>query len=153
MPKRRKYLALALLLYAVVASLAFAFAGNGSAFPFRSVTPGELARGGLTLSSASPPANLPITAADASAAASKFQGGRRALEVHYAHCVDTDKVPRLSEGCWAVSIDPHGLKGTGGPHRFGTSGSKVRARSNAFHYDVVFVDANSGKVIEATRGS
>src|SRR6266576_111941 len=99
MSKRRKYLALTLLLCAAAGS-AFAAIGRSAAWPFNSVTPAELASGGVTLTEATPPANLPITAADAAAAASKFQG-RPVLEEHYMHCVDTTKVPKLDQDCWA----------------------------------------------------
>jgi hypothetical protein len=157
MSKRRKCVAVALLFGVVVAGLivfAFADIGQSAAFPFRSVTPAELARGGVTLSAATPPANLPTTASGAVATVTKFQGGRRVLEVHYARCVDSQKVPRLDQDCWAVAIDPHGLRGHGGPAVMANGHFKVRRKhAQAFHYDVVFVDANSGKVIEATLGS
>jgi hypothetical protein len=157
MSKRRKYLAVALLFGLVIAGslvLAFAEIGRSAAFPFRSVTPAELARGGVTLSAATPPADLPTTASGAAAAARKFQGGRRVLEVRYVRCVDSQKVPRLDQDCWAIAIDPHGLTGHGGPQLFANGHSKVRRRhAQAFTYDVVFVDATSGKVIEATLGS
>ncbi|SRR6266516_215892 len=151
MNRRRKYQALVLCV-AVAGSIAFAFSASGRSapWPFTSVTPQELAREGVTLTAATPPANVPTTAADAAAAARKFQG-HRALEVHYAHCVDTTNVPRLDQGCWAVSIDPRGMTAPGGlvlaPSAYTTTPS-----SPAIHYDVVFVDPMSGKVIEATLG-
>jgi hypothetical protein len=135
------------------ASIVFTFVdiGQSPAFPFRSVTPAELARGGVTLSAVTPPGNLPITAAAGAARASKFQGGRRVLEVRYARCVDNQKVPRLDQDCWAVAIDPHGLRGSGGLVVMANGHPKVR-REQA-HYDVVFVYAKSGKVIEAKLGN
>ena len=116
MSKRKKYLALTLLLCAVVGSVVFSFAATGrsAAWPFTSVTPAELASGRVTLTAATPPANLPITAADAAAAASKFQG-RPMLEEHYIHCVDTTKVPKLDQDCWAISFDTKGMSAPGGP--------------------------------------
>lgn len=154
MPQPRKNLAFALLSCAAAGAIAFAFvdSGQSSAFPFTSVTPQELARGGVTLSTVSPPTDLPISAADATAAARKFAGGRRALEVRYVRCVDATKEPKLDEGCWAVSIDPHGMTAPGGPVLMPSGTSKPRPRP-VVHYDLVFVDANSGKVIEGTLGS
>jgi hypothetical protein len=151
MSKRRKYLAVALLLVAIAGSVAFAFAaiGRSAAFPFRSVTPAELARGGVKVSAATPPANLPITAAQAAATARKFQG-RSTLEVRYVRCVDATKVPKLDQDCWAVSIDPHGLTALGGPAV--TLNGKTRPPSK-IRYDLVFIDADTGKVIEGSLGS
>jgi hypothetical protein len=154
MSKRAKYLALALLLSAVAGSIAFAAAalGRSAAWPFVSVTPAELASQGVKLTAASPPADLPISAAEATAAASKFQGGRPALETHYVHCVDTTKVPRLDEDCWAISINPKGMTAPGGAALASSSASETITASPAIRYDVVFVEPHGGKVIEATLG-
>jgi hypothetical protein len=155
MSKRAKHLTVALLMgVALTGSTAFALAevGQSAAFPFRSVTPAELARGGVEVSAATPPANLPITAGGAVAAAKKFQGAR-ALEVHYVRCVDNDKVPKLSEDCWAVSMNPHGIAVPGGPIVLLGSGSARARHRPTVSYDLVFVNASTGNVIEGTAGS
>jgi hypothetical protein len=140
----------------VAGSVAFALTriGHSAPFPFRSVTAAELAKGaaGVTLSAATPPANLPVTASEASASASRYQGRRPALEVHYALCID----PRggfhpIHRDCWAVSIEPDGLRPSGGIYTGPPNQTIPYAK--VFSYDLVFVDANTGKVIEATWGS
>jgi hypothetical protein len=128
---KRKYPALFLLLCAVAGSVAFAVIaiGRSSSWPFTSVTPADLAPVGLTLTGATPPPNLPITAADAAAAASKFQGNR-VLEEHFMRCVDPNIGPKkLDRGCWAISMS-----------------------GRSYRYDVVLVDAKSGKVIMGIPG-
>ncbi|HEY2354866.1 MAG TPA: hypothetical protein VGH79_08225 [Gaiellaceae bacterium] len=128
---KRKYLGLLLALCAVAGSAAFAVSaiGGSNSWPFTSVTPADLAPAGLTLTSATPPANLRITAAEAAAAAGKFQGNR-VLEEHFMRCVDPNIGPKkLNEDCWAVSM--HGI---------------------SYRYDVVLVDARSGKVIGGFPG-
>jgi hypothetical protein len=46
------------------------------------------------------------------------------------------------------------MTGSGRPAVITDGHSQVRRRHpQAFHYDVIFVDANSGKAIEATAGS
>ena len=155
MSKRRKYQSAALLLgVAVAASVDFGVAGVGqsAAFPFRSVTPAELARGGVEVSAATPPANLPTTAARAASAAHKFQGAR-VLEVHYARCVDSDKVPKLNEDCWAVSMNPRGVAVPGGPAVLRGGKTTKAWHAPIVRYDLIFVNASSGKIIEGTAGS
>jgi hypothetical protein len=141
MSKRRKYLAVALVFGVVVSgSLVFALADTGqpAAFPFRSVTPAELATGGVRVSAATPPANLPTTAAEAVAAEREILG-RHPLEVPYAHCADSMTARKLDHECWAVSIDTHGMAvPSQGP-------MKIR-------WGLVFVDPGTGKVIEARLG-
>lgn len=86
-------------------------AGTPLAVPFNAVSTAKLAAAGITLSvpqSAGPAAST--TAGEgAAAAASRALDGRTVREYHYAHCVDTQKVPALDQDCWAVSLDPSGL--------------------------------------------
>ena len=159
MSKRRKYLAVALLVgVAVAGSIASALAaiGQSAAFPFKSVTAAELARGGVRVSAATPPADLPTTAAEAAAAVRRLQG-RRVLEVRYVRCVDSLKAPTLDQDCWAVSIDRQGLMTPDGPGLAPSKGAKVRPRPKIryekIRYDLAFVDADTGNVIEARLGS
>ena len=90
------------------------------------------------MSAATAPANLRTTAAEAAVAVQKLQG-RRALEVRSVRCVDATTAQKLDQDCWAVSIDPHGMVvPSQGPIRI--------------HWDLAFVDAGTGKVIEARLG-
>lgn len=128
---KRKYLALVLLLCAVGGSVVFAAIemGRSAAWPFKSVTPAELAPVGLTLTTANPSAQPSISAADAAAVAHRFQGNR-VLEEHLMRCVQPNVGPRkLDRNCWAVSLTGIGIR-----------------------YDVVLVDAQNGKVIEGIPG-
>jgi hypothetical protein len=129
-------------------SLGLTSGGHSARFPFRSVTPAELAGDQISLRAATPPATLTVTAAQAAVSAREFQGGRGILEVHYARCVDRDTGFR--HDCWAVAIDPRGLAGHGAPRTL-TPHAKVHLQP--FHFDVVFVDATTGKPIEAVAGS
>jgi hypothetical protein len=112
------YLVLVLALGATAAILAFVTAPNGKSnppFPFTSVTPGQIAPAGLTLSA--PQASLPaqaVSALAASQAAHAFQGtAATALEAHFMHCVDTTAVPPINQDCYAVSVDPAGIQFAG----------------------------------------
>ena len=104
------------------------------------------------MSAATPPANLPTTAVGAAAAASKFQGAR-VLEVHYVHCVDTTKVPKLNEDCWAVAMNPRGIAVPGGAVVSRSGRSPKAWHRPTVRYDLVFVNASSGEIIEGTAGS
>jgi len=139
MPERRRYLTAALVVaIATAGTLAFALAhiGRSAAFPFRSLTRAELASGGVEVSAATPPADLATTAAEAATAARKYLG-HRVLEVRYVRCVDSLRTPKLDHDCWAVSIDPRGVV-TPGPA--------------TTRWDLAFVAADTGKVIEARLG-
>jgi len=135
----------ALLLGAVaVAFGAAVLAPNGRSapWPFKGVTPAELASQGVTLSPRSTPGTLATTASSAAAVASKFQG-RPAEQVAYMHGVDTTRAPRLDQDCWAITLNAKGMTAPGG--MLGRPSPIVR-------YAIVFVDPSSGKVIEGQEG-
>lgn len=125
----RRYL---LVLCVVIGgSLAFAFAANGPRpWPFRDVTAAEAAREGLRITPLSTPSKA--LALRAARTATQF-GGQPAEQVVYAHCVDTTKVPRLNQDCWAVSLRP-------------------TFSADSKGWDIVFVDPATGKIIEGTEG-
>ncbi len=154
MKRSRKY-SLVLLVVAAVGATAYVLvstaAQSSSSWPFANVTASQLASQGVTVSPVASPATLPTSATVAANAASAFQGGNQALvQPQYMHCVDTTAQPPLDQDCWVVSIDPSGMTAPGGAVA-GTVSSGASS-SIPIHWDVVFVDPSSGKVIEATLG-
>ena len=143
-PVRRSYLIVVAVALMAGAVLAWTNAtGQSSAGPtpvkFSTVSDEMLVGTGLNFST--PESGKPSAAAAdaATSAASKAYGGRAVLESRYAHCVDTQSVPVLSQDCWAVSLDPSGLS-SNGPE-------DVKAK-----YFLVLIDPETGKVIEGADG-
>lgn len=147
-PARRRYLALAILTVAVAATvLALSIPSSRSSGPnpavsFSTIPPVKLAQNGIILSAAQGAAPSDASGQAAATAASGDFGGRSILEYHYAHCVDTQRVPAISEDCWAVSLDPTGITSNpppGHPLQFAT-------------YDLVLINPTNDKLIEAAEG-
>ena len=101
---------------AVAAGAVFAFttasAQSGTAVTFATIPTQKLAAVGVTLSA--PQGPIPSAAAgEAAAIAATRALGNKVLEYHYAYCTDSETA--LAEDCWAVSLDPEGLRGGGTP--------------------------------------
>jgi hypothetical protein len=125
-------------------AFAFAFVASGSGpWPFRDVTSAEAARAGLSITPLSTPTKAQALRAARNAA--KF-AGQPAEKVVYARCVDTTKVPRLNQDCWAVSLKPRLTRADGPAGASGSSTADFKA------WDIVFVDPANGKIIEGTEG-
>ena len=145
---KRRYLLLAVLVVAVGAALAWSSASGRSAGPgpsvtFSTVPAAKMAVNGITLSTALN-ATPSAAAGDAAAnAASSDFGGRSVLEYHYAHCVDDQSVPGLSEDCWAVSLDPSGISSDGPPS----------AEPQQANYLLVLINPTNDKFIESAEGA
>lgn len=151
MKRDRKYIAVLLAMVGAAAYLLVSTsAGSGSSWPFTDVTASQLAGQGVTLTPGTAPAGLAVSATEAAAAASTFQGGRSPLVgAQYMHCVDTTRVPAIDQDCWVVSIDASGMFAPGGILMPSSTGSSAGI---PLHFDIVFVDPTSGQPIEATLG-
>ena len=121
-------------------------ASNPPAVTFSTVPATKLALGGIALSVSTAAVTNSASqsaGAAAAAAASKDFEGRKILEYHYAHCVDTQRVPALSQDCWAVSLDPTGL----------ASNPPAGVPTQPFSYLVVLVDPVTDQTIESVSGA
>jgi hypothetical protein len=146
---RRRYLVLPVMLVAAGLALALSTSIGRSSGPnpsvtFSTVPAAKMAVAGIILSA--PQGATPSAAAGdaAAAAASGDFGGRSVLEYHFAHCVDDQSVPGLSEDCWAVSLDPTGISSNGPP--------SATPQQQAT-YLLVLIDPTNDKFIESASGA
>jgi hypothetical protein len=144
MNRRRWAYAALLVLAAVAAALALVSTGKSNPpFPLSTVTPSQIAVGGVALGPASgPPPAAAVGLSVAAQRASAMAGGP-AREVHYVGCVDAFVRPQIDEDCYAVSVDPSATPVMSSPYQQATPEPK---------WEIVFVDP-SGQVLNATGGS
>jgi hypothetical protein len=138
-------LAVSLAVVAVGAAAAFSWPSApraSSPVIFSTVPAAKLALAGIALTEPGGP--TPSAAAgDAAAAAASKDAGASVLEYHYAHCVDSQSAnPHIDEDCWAVSLDPTGLRSSGPP------GSPAQKAT----YNLVLIDPANDKFIEGANG-
>jgi len=144
---KRRYLALAMVVIAAGAVLALSIPSGRSSGPnpavsFSTIPAEKLAVNGIILSAAQGAMASDASGGAAAEAASSALGGRAILESHYAHCVDTQRVPAVSEDCWAVSLDPQGITSNPPP------GAPVQQAT----YVLVLIDPANDSVIEVAEG-
>jgi hypothetical protein len=164
---RRQYLAAAAVGLIAACGLAVSSAVRSANSPtdvtFTTVSPQQLAEGGIQLSTpqnaASPSANATEGQTAEAAARSWFGGIGQVLESHYAHCVDSTANPPISEDCWAVSLDPTNIAApTVGPPAnppgvtTDTTATTTTQQAARPSYMIVLVDPSTNKVLEAQSG-
>lgn len=146
---KRRYVGLATaaaILAAVAASLTATRGHAGSPFPYSTVTPAQMAQGGVSLTAAfnaAPQAAVGLQAA--AIAASRAENGARVLEDHLMHCTDEwARNPRVDQDCYAVSVDPSNVP------------VLINPQDPVFNkptWEVVFIDPTTGAVIDDRGGS
>ncbi|HLK13354.1 MAG TPA: hypothetical protein VKT78_00990 [Fimbriimonadaceae bacterium] len=134
-------------LVVILAALVHSPSGQATTWPFATLTPVEMGRAGVTLSSPTRTlaalAPAPVSARVAGSAASKAMGDAKALEVRYVHCSDTWAVPNIDQNCYAVSVDPASVP---------LMGSANMPQPKAT-WGLVMIDPSTGAVIDERGGN
>lgn len=144
---RKKYAYIIALLLCAAAAGVFA-TSNGKSdppFPFTTVTPQELAGGGVALTQAqTSPSGAAVAQSVANAHASAALGQAAVRESHYVHCLDTNEVPAIDEDCYVVSVDASDLPVVAAPGFPDPPPMK---------WAVVLVDPTTGNVLVEKAGN
>ena len=98
---------------------------------------------GITLTTPETPTPPAAEANAAVAAATHAYPDHPVVSYQFAHCVDSQRVPRLDEDCWAVFLNPGNEMSSGPP------GSKSQKAT----YLLVLVNPSTDQVIEADSGA